>query len=245
MAVRLIDGHTVLRAQWESSIRRREEAEALAAGEASRQRLPFFLRPLLGWAISSIARDDYLTARHNSKRKGDAAENAVLSALLAALEDDPAEWLVLQGVVLQRRSDLQPLEVDILTLGPVGIAVTEVKAWSNVYLTDSAAYVLRQGYWEKRKSPLVQLRGAAGLLIGLIAEAGLPYIPIHTSVCFPWMEGTPFLELSPRESSRCPIYWGAAAGSELAQAILSLPRRHIDLEAVLQALRRGGLQLAA
>jgi len=245
MSVRLVDGRTALRAQWESSIRRREEAEAVAAGEAARQQLPFLLRPLLGWAVSSIVRNDYLRARHNGKRCGDAAEAAVLSQLLAALDNDPDEWVALRGIVLRRRHDLRPLEMDILILGPAGIAIAEVKAWSGeVRLTDDSAYVLRDGRWEERKSPLAQLRGAAGLVIGLIAEAGLPYIPIHTSVCLPWAREAPALEVSPQKA-RCHIFWGKTAGEELAETLLSLPRWQMDIGVLLQALRVGGLQLAA
>ena len=246
MAVRLAEGNTLLRLQWEASIRQREEAEALAAGEAAREHLPRLLRPLLGWVVSSIARDSYLRACHDGKRRGDAAEDALLSHFVNALADDPAEWLVLRRVVLQRRQDLRPLELDIVTLGPAGIAITETKAWTGqIHLTDSTAYIFRQGRWEERKSPLAQLRAAAGLVIGLIAEAGLPYIPVHTSVCFPWAQEAPALEISPKEAARCPVFWGRTAGEDLAKTLLSLPRYQIDMDAILQALHRGGLQLAA
>jgi hypothetical protein len=246
MPVRIAEGHTLLRLEWETSIRRREEAEAIAAGEAARQRLPRLLRPLLGWAVSDIVRDNYLRACHKGKRLGDAAEDAVLGPLADALADDPARWLVLRGVVLQRRRDLRPLELDIVTLGPAGIAITETKAWAGrIYLTDSTAYVLRDGQWEERKSPLVQLRAATGLVIGLVAEAGLPYIPIHTSVCFPWAQEAPVLQASPEEAARCPVFWGRTAGADLAKTLLSLPRYRIDIDAILQAMHKGGLQLAA
>jgi len=55
----------------------------------------------------------------------------------------------------------------------------------------------------------------------------------------------PALQTSPEEAARCPVFWGRTAGEDLAKLLLALPRHRIDIGAVLQAMHKGGLQLAA
>jgi hypothetical protein len=243
MTVRLLSSDYPMRQTWRASIAARRQEEAMAAGERARAGLPCLVRPLLGWLVAAVASETHHLHAEAQQKAARAAEEAVLMPLLQALDSDGELWLVLPGIVLQARADLHPLELDTLVLGPPGIISVEVKAWTgHVELGPGDAVVARNGSRDVRKSPLRQLELAAGLLIRVLHEAKLPYVPLHTALCLPWLRQPPAFSLPPGYTLRTAVLWGSGSGAALARYVLALPRTcPVTAEDLLRCLQTRGM----
>lgn len=243
MAAVLVDADTPLRRQFMERMQVLREQEAVHAGRQAAQRLPWPVRPFLGWAVEAMAREDARRHRHRAVRSGEQAEDQVLSDLMEVLEQDWQEWYVFRRLVLQAKAGARPLEIDTLVLGPCGLIPVETKGWrGDVVLGEDMAYVRWRGEWRRRKSPLLQLRQIAGLLIRLTRSAGLQ-IPLATVVCLPRVEPEDlYLGLPEGADLRSVILCGPDAGRELGRQLLSAPADHASLMPHLLAVLRWGAE---
>jgi len=144
-------------------------AEKVAAARAAHVDSVRRSFPLLGALAAPFAGLSHDLREARLAGRGARGESAVSSGLARLL---PGAWTVIPGACVAWKG--RTAEVDVLAVGPPGVAVVEVKAWRGDFWVEGAAwYRCAGGTWEPCRSPAEQVSRAAHLVAGLLRSLSL------------------------------------------------------------------------
>lgn len=239
MSIVYLSTDTPMRRRWQEDMARRDARAAREMADLAAGRLPRLLRPLLAPLWRPVALAMAAARVDGTRRAGREAEDFAWEAIADELERANLPCLVARNVVLQARQDLRPLELDAAAAGPFGLAVIESKGWRYPCAIDwTDAWLERPRGWELRKSPLLQLDEARGLLVRARKAAGIGvHIPIYCTLVLPCLGPSQVSFLAEPgwpEGWRCGI--GLEGARQVGRWLASLPARPGLLAAAARTL---------
>ena len=133
--------------------------------------------PVLGALAASFAGLAWDLGQAGLSRRGARGEGRVGARLARLLPDS---WVLVPDCCVSFRG--RHAQVDLLAVGPPGVALVEVKAWRGDFWVSGEAWWRRAGSsWVPCRSPASQVLRAARLVAGFLRSA--PGVPASLLVC--------------------------------------------------------------